>query len=192
MKAIERATPAPAAVVRLFAEQNDHLRALTGLRGWAALWVCLYHAWTFAKYPPIELPFAGQAIDLTPLISIGFAGVSIFFVLSGFLLALPYAEWQAGLRERPATAVPAAARDPGLPGLLRATGATGAACRLVALACEHRRLVRIMRHLLMLFVPPPLGTTPINMVWWTLPSSSASTRAAFLAFLLRCVAGGCC
>lgn len=27
----------------------------------------------------------------------------------------------------------------------------------------------LWRHLLMLFVPPPIGTTPINGVWWTLP-----------------------
>ena len=186
MSAIERGTPAPAAVVRLFAEQNDHLRALTGLRGWAALWVCLYHAWTFAKYPPIELPFAGQAIDLTPLISIGFAGVSIFFVLSGFLLALPYAEWQAGLRERPATGRYLLRR------VARVFPAYYAQLALLVLLAAwlpwHASIddwSALWRHLLMLFVPPPLGTTPINMVWWTLPIEFSFYLALpFLAFLL--------
>ena len=45
---------------------------------------------------------AGVPLDFTPLVSMGLAGVTIFFVLSGFLLAIPFAEWQSGLRQRPA------------------------------------------------------------------------------------------
>lgn len=151
-------------------EDARHLRVLTGVRGWAALWVFMYHAWTYAKYPPLTLDLFGWPLDLTPFFSMGMAGVTIFFVLSGFLLATPFAQWQAGLRERPplgryflrrvlrvfpayyvqlAILLAIAAWVPGQAGIDDAGS--------------------LFRHLLMLFMPPPLGTPPINGVWWTLP-----------------------
>ena len=89
----------------LFREDAAHAHALTGIRGWAALWVFLYHAWGASGGRPITISIGNFSPDFTPLISLGGAGVSIFFVLSGFLLGLPFAEWQAGLRERPATEI---------------------------------------------------------------------------------------
>jgi peptidoglycan/LPS O-acetylase OafA/YrhL len=50
--------------------------ALTGLRGIAALWVVLFHL-----YGPIGSPM-----------SKGYLGVDVFFILSGFVLSLVYAE----------------------------------------------------------------------------------------------------
>lgn len=156
--------------VRALHEDASHLRVLTGVRGWAALWVFMYHAWTYAKYPPLTLELFGWTLDLTPFFSMGIAGVTIFFVLSGFLLATPFAQWQAGLRQRPplgryylrrvlrvfpayyaqlAILLAVAAYLPGQPGV----GDAGS----------------LLRHLLMLFMPPPLGTLPMNGVWWTLP-----------------------
>lgn len=151
-------------------EDASHLRILTGVRGWAALWVFMYHAWTYAKHPSLTVGLLGWTLDLTPIFSMGIAGVTIFFVLSGFLLATPFAQWRVGLRQRPALGryylrrvlrvFPAyyaqlaillviAALLPGQPGI----GEAGS----------------LVRHLLMLFTPPPLGTQPINGVWWTLP-----------------------
>jgi len=89
-------------VAGLMREDARHYPALTGLRGWAALWVFLYHAWVFATPRQITVELGDFVLNLTPFLSIGGAGVSIFFVLSGFLLGLPFAEWQAGLRGRPA------------------------------------------------------------------------------------------
>ncbi len=45
----------------------------------------------------------------------------------------------------------------------------------------------LMRHLLMLFMPPPLGVEPnINLVWWTLPIEFGFYLILpFLAFMLR-------
>lgn len=168
-------------------EERGHLRVLTGLRGWAALWVFLYHVWGLAKHPPFEVELAGLTLDFTPLASMGGAGVTIFFVLSGFLLATPFAEWQAGQRDRPALGrylmrrvmrvFPAyyaqlaillliASQVPGQPGIPDA----GA----------------FVRHLFMLFMPPPMGTGPINGVWWTLPIEFSFYLALpFLAFLLK-------
>jgi peptidoglycan/LPS O-acetylase OafA/YrhL len=56
--------------------------SLTGIRGFAALWVALFH---FSSYPDIG------AIDLGPIVACGYWGVDVFFVLSGLVLAINYA-----------------------------------------------------------------------------------------------------
>lgn len=75
---------------------DAYLPAVTGLRGVAAGWVLLYHGWQFAHGPKLAV----GGIDLTPLLATGYMGVDLFFVLSGFLLGLPFI---------------AARRDPSLP-----------------------------------------------------------------------------
>jgi peptidoglycan/LPS O-acetylase OafA/YrhL len=52
--------------------ERKHIRGLTGLRGIGALWVVLFHL-TF-----------GRGI---PVIDLGFLGVDLFFILSGFVLS---------------------------------------------------------------------------------------------------------
>lgn len=170
-----------------FLPDKSHLDVLTGIRGWAALWVYLYHVWSLSGHPDFTVVLAGMPLDFTPLASIGFAGVTIFFVLSGFLLAIPFAEWQSGLRQRPALdryflrrvmrVFPAyyvqlaillliAAWIPGQPGIDEGGS--------------------LLRHLFMLFTPPPLGTLPLNGVWWTLPIEfSFYLVLPLLALLLR-------
>lgn len=58
---------------------------LTGLRGYAALWVTVFHAVGFVPaifwFPPINFSYVAFT---------GQTGVDIFFVLSGFFLALPF------------------------------------------------------------------------------------------------------
>jgi len=63
-----------------------NLPALTGLRGIAALWVLLFHV------------FRVQTISI-PIIDQGYAGVDIFFLLSGFILSHVY------LRSEPFTPI---------------------------------------------------------------------------------------
>lgn len=173
-------------LVSAFREDNAHLRVLTGIRGWAAFWVYLYHLWVYAPLQ-IVVPVAGFGINLTPFLCIGGAGVSIFFVLSGFLLGTPFAQWQAGLRQRPplgryflrrvARVFPAYYAQLLILGVL-AYWVPGQAAIADGTA--------LARHLLMLFTPPPLGTPPINGVWWTLPIEFAFYLALpFLAYLLR-------
>jgi peptidoglycan/LPS O-acetylase OafA/YrhL len=57
-----------------------HIRPLTSLRFFAALWVVLYHYWP-------NLAGAGAA---TGLVAKGYLGVELFFTLSGFILCHVY------------------------------------------------------------------------------------------------------
>ena len=63
-----------------------HLDALTGVRGFAALWVFVFHSWLNSGSPSLLLTIAARSIDLTPLATFGWLGLDVFFVLSGFLL----------------------------------------------------------------------------------------------------------
>jgi peptidoglycan/LPS O-acetylase OafA/YrhL len=86
----------PAASDPVAAPRADvHLPALTGLRGVAAGLVATLHLWQFAGQPSWRL----GPIDLTPLAICGSFGVDLFFVLSGFLLGLPFVRTR--LQSRP-------------------------------------------------------------------------------------------
>lgn len=171
----------------LFEEDARHLPVLTGLRGCAALWVFLFHLWFQAGKPTFAWTLAGVYLDLTPPIAIGFAGVPIFFVLSGFLLSLPFAEWQAGYRDRPVAGRYLIRR------VLRvfpAYYAQLAVLIVIAWLVDNTAglpdIGGLLRHLGMLFVPPPVGTAALNGVWWTLPIEfSFYIVLPILAFLLK-------
>src|SRR5687768_10048357 len=60
-----------------------HLASLTGLRFFAAIHVLLYHAFPHQAWP-------GEPAAVRDFIDSGFVGVSLFFVLSGFILAYNY------------------------------------------------------------------------------------------------------
>ncbi len=77
---------------------NPWVDGLTGLRGVAAAWVVLYHVWVHAEPRLMTVSWGGWEADLTPLFSTGWVGVDILFVLSGFLLAIPFAEAAEGRR----------------------------------------------------------------------------------------------
>lgn len=144
--------------------------ALTGLRGVAALWVLLFHVWGAAGPRRMTLDVAGWNLDFTPLFSIGWAGVQVFFVLSGFLLALPYVDWRVGRRAQPRT-LPYLARRCArvLPGyylqlLILVLIVWQAGGHWVIGGCGE-----LAGYLAMAFLPEPLGVAMLNDVWWTLP-----------------------
>jgi peptidoglycan/LPS O-acetylase OafA/YrhL len=83
------------------AYRSDYQRALTGIRGVAALWVLLYHAWVYSTPRLIQFELAGIQFDITPLFSTGFVGVDLFFVLSAYLLGTRYFRWIEGRAPRP-------------------------------------------------------------------------------------------
>ncbi len=67
------------------AVRSGEIRALTGLRIVAAMWVVLFHfrPLLWEASPRLEA-------DLGPLLDAGAAGVDLFFILSGFVLAWNY------------------------------------------------------------------------------------------------------
>ena len=67
--------------------------ALTSVRGLAAFWVFVYHAWLSVGPQRLLVPLGSSALDVTPLASAGWAGVGIFYVLSGFLLWGVFDDW---------------------------------------------------------------------------------------------------
>ena len=69
---------------------------LDGIRALAVLLVMFFHAWH--NQPGMLEP--GQAVDSSP-IWYARGGLDTFFVLSGFLLFLPYARWAFGLSTAP-------------------------------------------------------------------------------------------
>lgn len=71
-------------------DQREHVRPLTSLRFLAALWVLMHHA----------LPRGPEGSITAALGESGWLGVSLFFVLSGFLLAIRYAPEGVLLRPR--------------------------------------------------------------------------------------------
>jgi len=151
-------------------EPGRHLPVLTGMRGWAALWVLLYHAWGQAGMPAIGLDVWDFNLELTPFLRMGGAGVMVFFVLSGFLLSIPFAEWQAGMRDKPATGRYLLRRVARVfPAYYAQLAIVLAAAYLSYGPAALPNLGDLTRHLLMLFMPPPIGMEPRNLVWWTLP-----------------------
>jgi len=141
------------------------LTPLTGLRGFAALWVLVYHVWVEATP---RLMMLGP-LDMTPLFSAGWAGVDIFFTLSAFLLSLPYASrLQQG---RPAP-------SPGRYWLRRIVRIFPAyyAQLLVLIALAGLfgigvwpTMRQLVGNLLLLNNLGPFGAAPINPVTYTLP-----------------------
>ncbi len=67
------------------AVRTGEIKALTGLRIVAALWVVLFH-----YRPPLWAASPRMHDDFAPLLDAGAQGVDLFFILSGFVLAWNY------------------------------------------------------------------------------------------------------
>lgn len=141
------------------------LTPLTGLRGFAALWVLVYHVWVDAIPRAMTLgPF-----DLTPLFSGGSSGVDLFFTLSAFLLSLPYASRQIEGRPPPSLRkfwLRRAQRIlPAYYAQLLVLVALAAAFGIGALPSTRQ----FIGNLLLLTDFGPYGAAPLNPVTYTLP-----------------------
>jgi peptidoglycan/LPS O-acetylase OafA/YrhL len=141
---------------------------LTGLRALAACWVMLFHVNGFAGPRVLSVHPFGVRIDLHPLMTVGWLGVTIFFVLSGFLLTTHL----LGSLER---------RDEGtlrryfLARIRRVIPAYWAQLAILfVVACVVGRGVPdwaryIPAHLVMLHNVSEKASYAINSVYWTLP-----------------------
>ena len=145
---------------------QDYIRSLTGLRGFAALWVFLYHAWVFSEPRLMLLDLGDISLDLTPLFSTGWAGVDFFFVLSAFLLTLPFAHWACGERPFPSVKTYLVKR------FKRIFPAYWVQLLLILPVAFGTSLFvfpsiqGLISHFFMILNLPPWWTAPINSVWW--------------------------
>lgn len=137
---------------------------LAGIRGFAACWVFLFHVWLVAGSPAVALTAWG--IDLTPFFACGWAGVDVFFVLSGFVLTWPYADrtsvqlkFSDFMRRRALRVVPAYYAQFALLLLLAAAG----------IIQELPSYGNTIAHLLFLHNLDPYWSGFLNNTWWTLP-----------------------
>src|SRR5713226_5033929 len=87
--ASETPPPAPVQIAQKAAKSMSRLAGVDGLRAAAAMWVVLFHIRVFSG---ARLPF--QPLDF--FVRSGSTGVSLFLVLSGFCLYLPFAAGKQG------------------------------------------------------------------------------------------------
>ncbi len=79
-------------------ESTQYVREIDGLRFFAIMWVIVFHihVYTWVK---LGLPAAPRD-GASAFLGAGFSGVSLFFVISGFILAVPFARYHLGLSTR--------------------------------------------------------------------------------------------
>jgi len=87
-------SPSPAAqssTPTLQAFEQGRLPFIDGLRGVAILSVLLYHCWVHTIRTPLLFSLGGRHVDVTAPLHLGYLGVHLFLVLSGFCLTFPLA-----------------------------------------------------------------------------------------------------
>ncbi len=142
--------------------------ALTGVRALAAVWVMLFHVNAYAGPRVLSVSPFGVRIDLHPLMTVGWLGVTIFFVLSGFLLTTHLLD---AFERRDERVLPRyfAAR---IRRVIPAFWAQLAILFVVAFAIRQAPppwTPYIPLHLLMLHNVSETASYAINSVYWTLP-----------------------
>ena len=157
---------------------------MTAVRGLAAFWVFVFHAWASVGPHHLVARFGSVALDFTPLASAGWAGVDVFYVLSGFLLWSLFDDWAAGARRELPLASYAKRRA------LRILPPYYAQIALLALLglatpwVEPPRAATLFAHLTLTHGFTFAQHQAVNNVWWTL-----STEAQFYVLLPLLAAG---
>ena len=145
---------------------------LHGLRGIAATAVLLFHWGSGIGFFPqarkeLVIEGFGSQWDLGVLLDVGWLGVPLFFVLSGYLLTAQLINRQPGLhtvghfwKRRVLRIYPAYWAQLAVLLLLAS---------YFAFMPQLRSSGDLVRHLFLWINLPPWMTRPMNLVWWTLP-----------------------
>ena len=142
--------------------------ALTAVRGLAAFWVFVFHAWFSAGPQLLLLPLGPLTLDFTPLASVGWAGVGVFYVLSGFLLWGVFDDWACGRSEDLRLGRFIERRALRILPPYYAQVALLAVLGLVTTWVEPPRLTTLAYHLTMTHSLSYDHFQAVNNVWWTL------------------------
>jgi len=100
-----------------------HIRSIEGLRGVAVLWVIVFHYVILrnGKFDDPWLALVDRVRPLQVIVGNGYLGVDLFFLITGFLLTLPWFHHAAEGRAAPsALDFYVSSRAPHRPRLLRA------------------------------------------------------------------------
>ncbi len=161
---------------------QHHFEALTGLRGFAALWVFIFHSRIFDSHIPIT--FFG--VTITDAFGMGWIGVHIFFVLSGFLLSIPFINWIEGNGDLPNLKKYYKRR---IFRVFPAYYVQLLVLLLLAYTIGFNELLNIKEfilHLFMMFLIEPWFITPLEGTWWTLPTELSFYLALpFIAVIFK-------
>lgn len=133
---------------------KHRLPELDALRGWAIVLVVAFHCKGILLG---DVPLAADASALWSPVWVGNSGVTLFFVLSGYLLSLPFL---AGLARGKLPSVPAFF-------LSRALRIVPMYYLAVAWAWAATGQTSVALHAL-LFLPTSFSMYPYNVVWWSL------------------------
>ena len=145
---------------------GEDITALTGLRGFATLWVVAYHFWEFLGFPLLLV----GGVPLSPFIRNGYFSVDIFFVLSGFLVARPFIRAAQGLGRQPSYGQYLWRRVKRVIPAYWANLLVLFAVITLATGTPPLGPTSFLAHLGLLFwYTLPYGGLPFNPVWWTLP-----------------------
>lgn len=145
---------------------NNYFNALTGLRGFAALWVFMFHVRRYDSHIPIKI----FQFNITDAFGMGWIGVHIFFVLSGFLLSIPFIKWINNEKPYPQLKSYYKRR------LLRVFPAYYTQLLILIILSytigygTKLDITEFVLHLFMLFRVEPWFINPMADFWWTLPT----------------------
>jgi peptidoglycan/LPS O-acetylase OafA/YrhL len=148
---------------------STYLLGLTGMRGLAAILVMLFHMVSMANPRLLKINVFGLNMDFTFIFNTGWVGINIFFVLSGFLLGLPFIDWLNGKMDRPVTVEFYKRR------CLRVLPAFYAQLIILFLLgyigwyAKPSQFSTWLMHFFMLHNISPSASWEINGVYWTLP-----------------------
>lgn len=149
--------------------ERFYQRGLTGIRALAAFWVMMFHLNGMVGPRVIALDLGFTQVELHPLITVGWVGVNVFFVLSGFLLTTHLLE---ALSRQPAREVYPRYFVARIRRVFPAYWAQLALLLAVSLAVQRSLpewAVHVPLHVPMLHHLSATASWAINPVFWTLP-----------------------